>query len=361
MRTSALYHHLRHPLTYSDAQRKTQHLSAKQMTGVTIVVLASLALGTAEAIKSNRSLKSSLVTIGVLTGVLFYLTTAIMKMASQGEGSSARKDVKPPVQEKEKTTEKSFSTKKAEVGSGQTPKPELETLLVSVVGSQDKMEFAVVDGSQAAEDEKKPQVTETATPQVQDTLLVSMIGSSEKMEFAVMGDSSEPEAKEETLPKNLSEWVVTEDPPLVCPVQEKKLYEQLTLTLEESTVIRQLLHAIGNSSVFSLYLDQDQLLSWGKCIVNVHPLKFLETALNNRANKESMLKIKDSYFKWRGFLNGDSSSKGFIYKCQEADFLQNIEPYLDDFCKVVNADAQRVRAFYKAQQWKELIEFLFES
>jgi hypothetical protein len=319
MGISALSIHLRHPLTYKDVKGKIQHLSSKEMTCVTIIVLSSLALGTAEAIKSNRSLKSSLVTIGIVAGALFYLATAIMKMASRGEGSSARKDLKLPEQKKpqDKSVPTAEGEKKTQGDSRQVSKPAVpKTLLVSAMESPVKSE----------------QIVEEAPSE--NLLLVSVMGLPEKEEFVDLSHASVP----------------------------KMLYQQLVVTREEAVVIMQMISMIGNESVFTLYWYKDELLKFGNCIKDVHPLKFLETTLNDPMIKNPMRKIKSSsLLKWPGFLDGNHSSPGFIARCQLADNLGAFEPYIDDFCQAVKVDAQKVRVFYEAKEWKELIEFLIDS
>jgi hypothetical protein len=91
MEITALCSHLRHPFTYTDAKGKTQQLSSTEISQVALFVLSTLAMAIFAAIKSNRSLKSSSVSIGILACAAFYLATALMKMGCRGDGSGRGK------------------------------------------------------------------------------------------------------------------------------------------------------------------------------------------------------------------------------------------------------------------------------
>jgi len=109
-----------------------------------------------------------------------------------------------------------------------------------------------------------------------------------------------------------------------------------------------------------LYPKKNQLIAWGKNIAHIHPLKFLETVLNNTVLKQSMRDIKNGFlgFKWKGFLQGEGESLGFIFKCQREDDAGNFAPYLRDFCKAAGIEFKKVNPLVKAKKWEKFISFL---
>jgi hypothetical protein len=492
MRIRTLCSHLRHPLTHTDAKGKPHQFSSKEMACVTVVVLTSLALAIAEAIKSNRSLKSSCVSIGIVAGTAFYLAAAIIKMASRGDGffpgSNGRKGLQPgqgkngqgpnilevsvtgsdvksewiymdnpqgPQFVKEKKAPVTNSTKTSNPSVSQEP-----VNLIEVSGLMDKSMW--VDVNHSPNERQRTQTTVTAQRQVTDSprtsnpsvsqepvnlievsglmdksmwvdvnhspneqqgpqttiisevkpqeqlthntqtsepsknlsvirdekwMEISVMGSNVKSEWFYMdgplndsgseqqGTQSVKEEKQEQVtntrklsngcpPIDLTKRVYGLDfnPGVAVDTSSNcsRSYHQLTVTDDQFEVISEMIQLIGNTLLFNLYFKKSQLLEMGKKVENVHPLKFLETLLNNPEIKKSMLDIKDSRFKWRGFLDGEGESLGFIAQCEREANLEVFEPYITDFCRAVNVNAEEVRSFCEAKKWEELINFLVQ-
>jgi hypothetical protein len=355
------------------------------MSRVRIVVLLSLAGGAAEAIYSNRSLKYSLVSIGILAGAAFYLATAIIKRASRGDGSSPdapigkgngsntlevsalglkegdRKwfDIDNPSKTSGSEVQGVQVTPvKEEESAPKIPKPSeqqvsQDTLQVSAIGLMDQSGWVDVGSPSNSPGSKLPrtktpvtaEVKETPKRQVPNMLLVSAMGLKDDNGWCDLGDSPET-APRTSLKKD--------------PVQELKSYQQLTPKVEDATVISEMIQTIGETYLPFLYAKKGELLEMGKRVEDVHPLKFLETVLNNPELKKSMLNIKDNSWKWGGFLNGDKESPGFIDKCKRVDRLGIFEPYITDFCQAVKIDSQKIRSLHAAKKWKKLIAFLVQ-
>ncbi len=406
----SLCNHLRHPVTYTDVNGQAQQLSSQEMSCVTIVVLLLLPVGAAEAIKSNRSLKSSFITIGILAGAAFYIATAIMKMMSGGNGSGRGKG--PPKQEPNmlevsglmgnsgwfsidddtpkfsgpEVKKETPRTQGQGTGIKQTLKPSenlpisQDTLLVSGLMGQSTW-ICINNSPQSSRSElqETPSASVTAAvkkeeeQKIQDDetfrmMQISVIGSSEKSEWVYMNNPASSfistGVKEEKREIDLTvsvfglevnEWVSIADSSNVS-----RPYQLLTVTNDQIKVISKMIKLIGNTLLPLLYFKKDQLLEMGKQIENVHPLKFLETILNTPKIKKSMLEIKGNKLKWGGFLKGDSESPGFIAKCQREVGLGIFEPHLIDFCQAVKVDSQTVLSLFEAKKWEELILFLIK-
>jgi len=128
-------------------------------------------------------------------------------------------------------------------------------------------------------------------------------------------------------------------------------------------VISEMIRIINDTLAPALLLKEGELIEMGKQIEDVHPLKFLETVLNNRDLKEAVQEIESAFFpvKWKGFLYGKGQSPGFVAKCKRENDLGNIAPYFADFCRAVKVDIKKVRPLYEANQWEEFIRFLVKN
>lgn len=421
MRISALCNHLRHPLTYTDAQGKSQQLSWEEIGQVTLFVLSSTAAATFEAVTSQRSLKSSSVSIVIVTGSSFYLATAIIK-ASKGNSSS-----KPGEDLLRKNTN-----------------PVTKTLHVSSIGSLDKSGWQVVDQPNPVKKNNNQQVNHSLEvsanglkdnsgwtyleSQLQETRIetimttgnkpespkkeeyqapedkimqISVVGSPDKTEWVYTGDSTTSpistkntpvvtaEVKKDDGTNLYSSEVLFEDMASIYRAEIEKeqkkepvltvsvfgpevsnwtavksnapeTYQQLTVSSDQILVISEMIKTIGDTWLAALYFKKAELLEMGKKIEDVHPLKFLETILNDPGIKKSMLDIKGNSWKWDGFLKGDKESPGFINKCQREDNLGNFEPYIKDFCKAVKFNSKSVLLIFKTRDWEKLISFLVQ-
>ena len=423
MRISALCNHLRHPLTYTDAQGKPQRLSLEEIGQVTIFVLSSMAAATFEAVASERSLKSSCFSIVIITGSSFYLATAIIKMASRGNGPSKpgedrlRKKmdpvthtlqvsvigspdksewhvIDPPRSEKkgnkqqvnhsvevsaiglqdnngwmylesrlQKTTiipVKAESPRKVPVTENLPDNPD-EIMQISILGSPNNSEWVYTEAPTISpiSTQDRPDVTEKGKKDEEANLLESKLLVDEMVSILRASDDKKKQRKKEpdltvsVFGSQVNEWA-----PITSNIFLS--YQQLTVSKDQILVISKMIQTIGDTYLVSLYFKQAELIEMGEKIENVHPLKFLETILNNPVIKKSMLDIKSSNLKWNGFLKGDKDSPGFIDKCQQEDNLGNFAPYIKDFCRAVNVDSQNVLSLFEAREWEKLISFLVQ-
>jgi hypothetical protein len=142
--------------------------------------------------------------------------------------------------------------------------------------------------------------------------------------------------------------------------QGQTSYNQLSLTDAEAKMIYQIIDSLGNLGLAKLYFKEDEMTMLGNKVQHVHPLKFLETVLTNPHLKQSMVQVEDSYFKWRGFLNGSSNAPGFVARCNREADHNNFAPYIRGFCQVVKAHPEQVRAFIERREWEKLVRFLIK-
>ncbi|HEY5235387.1 MAG TPA: hypothetical protein VIJ14_04340 [Rhabdochlamydiaceae bacterium] len=352
MRINSFCNHLIRPLTYTDANGETRHLSSQEMSRVTIVVLSSLALTTVEALYSSRSLKSSLISIGIMAGAAFYLATAIFKMISRGDASPPQRN--NPISLEPKPSEDPLGEKP--VSPKPTPRPSEDL--------QDSLD-AVHAVSSVTDQAAGIEVGDVSDEWVE-------IADNGKRTTVEPSDVRKPPGSEQErlrgvksvpVQVNQTSAVSAEDKKgeahrIQGPPQEQKSYQQLTLTDGQAKVISQMIQIIGDLWLGQLYAKEAELLQMAKQIEHVHPLKFLDTVLNNSVHKIAIISIEDSMIKWRGFLHGKGDSPGFIARCKREDDGKNFEPYITDFCRVVKADLKKVRALYAAKKWEEFIRFL---
>src|SRR6185436_19023248 len=75
-----IWSHFIHPLTHNGVDGNSQDFSPDDITRVKRIASGSIVLGAVEAYSSSRSVKFSIITIGLATLVIFYIAAAIFKM-----------------------------------------------------------------------------------------------------------------------------------------------------------------------------------------------------------------------------------------------------------------------------------------
>ena len=94
---AGIFNHLIHPYTLISTQGESRYLSPDDVSKIKQFVLLSLAAAVLEAIRSSRSLKSSLIIMGLTAGIVFYLASAIFKTLRGTESSSHERSLAPPL------------------------------------------------------------------------------------------------------------------------------------------------------------------------------------------------------------------------------------------------------------------------
>ncbi len=332
MLVGSFVNHLIHPVTYTIATGEVRYISARDMACITLLVLSSLALTASEALYSSRTLKTSCVAGGIVAGVVFYLATAAMKMASRVSDSPSKKD--PPISSELKQAHPEGQNGRIvqTPESSEDLRHSLDSLQVGTVSVQ----AAPIQVGDAG----------VVVPPRVDTVLPTgpVVQEAERLPVASSSASAVPLR-------------------LNGHIQAQKTYQQLVVADNEAQVISAMIRMINDTMAPALLLKESELIQMGKQIEQVHPLKFLETVLNTPVIKKAMQEIEGSWVpvKWKGFLYGKGESPGFVAKCDREDKLGHVAPYLADFCRAVKVDIKKVRPFYDAKNWEEFIRFLVTS
>jgi len=132
-------------------------------------------------------------------------------------------------------------------------------------------------------------------------------------------------------------------------------FAALPITDEERGHLRSIIDTMANTSTIMLPFYKDQLEDLGRRINHVHPLRFIGTIFADPYLKQCMATVRDSYFKWRGFLDG------FSRRIEEEHSRDNVLPYILGFCKLVKADPDQVRILIQKRNWEGFVLFLIEG
>lgn len=390
-----IWNHLFHPFTYTAVNGDPQDFSPHEISRVKKIATGSIAtgsivLGTLEAASSSRSIKFSILTIGLTTLVIFYLATAVFKMLS-GRNDNPTPSPRPVSPDPDQNKDVRIQPDQKEIGktSAQaSPIPANDGLLPlprspsnpATSSSKDSsipdQEAISNEGGQSPPLVLSPQISpsdsatsssiDTATPEKKvpspAPLSPQLTPPSEPPQVN-SGNGSGPKERKKKHPSSIA------SPQSSVQVPKQKSYRDLPLTAEEATKIGQIIKTVGNTMTAFLGIKKSELTVLGRAVQHVHPLKFLETVLNNSELKQCMISIKGSDSKWEGFLKGELSGvlglfggakevMGFEEKCKKENDQQNFAIYIADFCTAVNAPVDKVRAFVKEKEWPELVSFL---
>ncbi|HEX4840354.1 MAG TPA: hypothetical protein VFU89_07940 [Rhabdochlamydiaceae bacterium] len=313
MLVGSLVNHLIHPLTYMTSQGEVKHLSTKDISHVVQLILSGLVIAIVEAVCSSRSLKSSCISVVIIIVAAFYHGAAAMKIAHR----CAELEIKSPI-----IREAGLST--------QGPTQELHQDSKSVTSTAVQQSDQVGNGVLPRDDSSSTSSTPASSTN---------------------GSSTTPAP---TLTTTAAPQQVT---------AQRRPYKELAPSEDEASTIYNMIFTIGSLDTHLLYPKKNQLIEWGKSIAHVHPLKFLEAVLKDAVLKQAMRDIKNGFLglKWKGFLQGEGESLGFIFKCKREDDAGDFAPYLSDFCTAVGVEFKKVDPFVKAKNWEKFISFLIQN
>ncbi len=135
-------------------------------------------------------------------------------------------------------------------------------------------------------------------------------------------------------------------------------YNQLPITEAEAQVIYKIIDTVGNNGYGTLLLKRGELRDLGNKVQHIHPLRFLGTLFTNPDLKKCMVEVQSKNLKWRGFMDGDHPTPGFVAKCEREYARNNFEPYILSFCQAVKAHPDQVRALIEKREWEKLVQYL---
>lgn len=145
-----------------------------------------------------------------------------------------------------------------------------------------------------------------------------------------------------------------EETPLTSElVHDHEHYHQLPITEEEKQMIVKIILTMADNNVFKLLFEKKKLERIGKKIHHVHPIKFLGTVFSDPYLVDRMREIKDSSFKWEGFIDGLS------LRMTEESSRGNLKKYLPGFCASINANLETVMSYADREDFEGLVSSLF--
>ena len=126
-------------------------------------------------------------------------------------------------------------------------------------------------------------------------------------------------------------------------------YHQLPITSEEKKMIAKIIYTMADNNVFKLLFEKKKLEKIGKKIHHVHPLKFLGTVFSDPTLVHHMRKIRESSFKWEGFMDG------LAHRMVEESGRDNLRKYLPGFCAAINANLEVVTSYADRGDFEGLV------
>lgn len=129
-------------------------------------------------------------------------------------------------------------------------------------------------------------------------------------------------------------------------------YETLTISLEEKHLINKLLTTMAENNIFKLLLEKKRLEMIGENIQRVHPIRFLGTVFTDHHMVDCMHKIRESGFKWDGFV------EGFGERMRQEAKRDNLAPYVPGFAEAVQRNPDKIMVYIKAVDFEGLVKFL---
>lgn len=129
-------------------------------------------------------------------------------------------------------------------------------------------------------------------------------------------------------------------------------YHQLPITSEEKKMIAKIILTMADNNVFKLLFEKKRLERIGKKIHHVHPIKFLGTVFSDPGLVHHMRKIRESSFKWEGFMDGLSR------RMVEENGRDNLKKYLPGFCASISANLETVMSFAEKGDYEGMVSSL---
>lgn len=140
-----------------------------------------------------------------------------------------------------------------------------------------------------------------------------------------------------------------------APDKEMELYEALPISDTEKEIIGKILTTMAENNLLNLWFQRKDLETLGQQIRSVHPIRFLGTVFSNPKLVRAMHDIRQSKFKWEGFI------EGFTERLKEEVNLNNVYPYLSGFAIHVNMHPQQIKKYFDERNYEGLVLFLMHA
>lgn len=148
------------------------------------------------------------------------------------------------------------------------------------------------------------------------------------------------------------EFEPVDDQPVI--VEGKDALSQLPVTEIDKQLIYEIIDTMAANNPIVLGLKSSELKKKGRKINHVHPMKFLEVVFANLHLKTCMGEIKESYFKWNGFISGISQ------RLEEEFNRNNLLQYVPGLCQTLNANPEQLRKYIQKHEWENMIKYLIK-
>ena len=138
--------------------------------------------------------------------------------------------------------------------------------------------------------------------------------------------------------------------------QKNESFAELPRTAEDEVKITDLISTMGSNGKIALLLHHERRLrKMGDELRYIHPLKFIGFIFSKPDLKEHMGSIFDDFFKRINFV------KDYSQAIDVFDLKNMLVIYVDDFCKEVDVNPDKIRPFINNKDWEGLLRFLINN
>ncbi len=139
------------------------------------------------------------------------------------------------------------------------------------------------------------------------------------------------------------------------PEGELSAYERLPISVEDKQKINAILTTMADNNVFQLLFEKKRLERLGQEVNHVHPLRFLGAVFNDPRLVYCMFQIRNSGFKWNGFIDGLADRLKLEIRAN------NVNKYVLGFSESLDVRAEDVQTYVNYQDANGLVLFLMEK
>jgi hypothetical protein len=138
-------------------------------------------------------------------------------------------------------------------------------------------------------------------------------------------------------------------PPIAfCAQSDKKHIADLLTTLDESNWL-----TIG--------IRTPCLIQIGNRIGHVHPVSFIQAAIDDPILRQRVRRVFASSIKRMGFLYGNGFAEGFSHRLNREYKRKNLEPHAEWLARSLGIRSEKIRPLMRARDWNGLFVHLCEE
>ncbi len=149
--------------------------------------------------------------------------------------------------------------------------------------------------------------------------------------------------------KGMSERIAPLQTAMSAP---EELFEQLSITEEDRTMIYRIIDTMARDNVIKLGWKRKSMEKKGRKVRHVHPLRFLGHVFSDPHLHHCMREVHRSGFKWNGFIDGMKD------RIEEEAERGGLVPYVPGFAKQVQRNEQKIRHYIEKRDWEALVRYL---